>query len=182
MNQVSDRYDRLASAFAAKVAAVPADAWSNQSPCADWDARGVVGHVIETQGMFLGFIGRELGDIPSVQDDPAAAWDAARATVLSCLKDPATAQQEFDGLLGRTTFESAVDRFLSFDLVIHAWDLARAAGLEHRMDPDDVTRVRAMAEEFGDGIRSPMVCGPALDPPPGADAQAELLAYLGRQA
>ena len=138
MTEISDRYGRLASEFAAKVAAVPDDAWENPSPCPEWTARDVVGHVVSTQGMFLGFVGRELGDISSVDDDPLAAWNAARAVVQRDLEDRERATEEFDGLLGRTTFEAAVDRFLSFDLVIHGWDLARAANLDDRIDPDEV--------------------------------------------
>ena len=32
------------------------------------------------------------------------------------------------GFFGETTFESAIDRFANFDLVVHRWDLARATG------------------------------------------------------
>lgn len=181
MTEISERYGRLADGFAAKVAAVPDDAWDNASPCPEWTARDVVGHVVSTQGMFLGFVGRELGDIPSVDEDPLAAWNAARSVLQRDLEDPERATEEFDGLLGRTTFEAAVDRFLSFDLVVHGWDLARAAKLDDRIDPDDVARVREQAESFGDAMRSPQVFGPEVDPPPGADEQARLLAFLGRQ-
>lgn len=63
MSDVSDRYLRLNDAFAAKITAVPADAWDNPTPCKGWNARDIVRHVISTQGMFLGFVGLELGDI-----------------------------------------------------------------------------------------------------------------------
>jgi hypothetical protein len=33
-----------------------------------------------------------------------------------------------------------------------------------------------------EALRAPGVLGPALEPPPGADAQTKLLAYLGRRA
>ncbi len=36
--------------------------WDSPSPCEEWTARDVVGHVVETQGMFLGLVGRELAD------------------------------------------------------------------------------------------------------------------------
>ena len=53
MSEVSERYQRLTDAFAAKVAAVPADKWEAPSPCPDWNARAVVRHVVDTQGLFL---------------------------------------------------------------------------------------------------------------------------------
>jgi uncharacterized protein (TIGR03086 family) len=181
MSEISERYARLSDAFAAKIAAVPRHAWANPSPCADWTARDVVRHVVETQGMFLGFVGRSLGEVPSVDEDPAGAFDAARAVVLADLEDPARAAAEFDGMFGRSTFEAAVDRFLNFDLVVHGWDLARATGLDDTIAPGDVARVREAADTFGEAMRGPRAFGPALDPPPGADAQDELLAFLGRK-
>lgn len=181
MTEISDRYGRLADALAAKIASVRDDRWSSPSPCEGWTARDVVGHLIETQGMFLGFVGAELGDIPSVDDDPAAAWAAARAKTQSRLEDPELATVEFDGFTGRTTYEAAADRFLSFDLVVHGWDLARAAGLDDRIDPDEVATVQAAAEAFGEAMRGPNAFGPEVDPPPGADAQQRLMAFLGRQ-
>jgi len=182
MTETSERYARLSDAFARKVAAVPPDAWDNATPCAEWTARDLVQHMIDTQGMFLGFVGGELGDIPSVHDDPLAAWNAARAVVLRDLEDPARAGAEFDGFFGRSTFEAGVDRFLNFDLVVHGWDLARATGQDEHVDPDDVARVQKAAEAFGDAMRSPKAFGPEVDAPPGADAQTKLLAFLGRRA
>ncbi|MCA1691951.1 MAG: TIGR03086 family protein, partial [Actinobacteria bacterium] len=82
---------------------------------------------------------------------------------------------------GPTTFGAAADRFLCTDLVVHGWDVARTAGLDERMDPADVTRVRRYMEEMGDALRGPQAFGPAIEPPAGADEQAQLLAFLGRQ-
>jgi uncharacterized protein (TIGR03086 family) len=181
MSEVSERYQRLSDAFAAKIAEVPADAWDKPTPCPDWTARDLVQHVVDTQGMFLGFVGKELGGIPSVTDDPARAWDAARAKIQHELDDPKLAAAEFDGFSGRSTFEAAVDKFLCVDQVVHGWDLARTAGLDETIAPGDVARVRVIAESFGDAMRSPQAFGPEVEPPAGADPQAKLLAFLGRQ-
>ena len=124
MSEISEQYQRLSDEFANKIAKVPDDKWSAPSPCPDWTTRDVVQHVVDTQGMFLGFVGKELGSIPSVDDDPAAAWDAARAQTQRALDDPAVAGTEFDGFFGRSRYDEAVNRFLCFDLVVHAWDLS----------------------------------------------------------
>jgi uncharacterized protein (TIGR03086 family) len=184
MSEIADRYRRLGGAFADKIAAVPSDHWETQSPCEDWTARDVVGHVVATQGMFLGFIGKELGDIPSVEDDPGAAWDAARAIVEANLDDPKTATQEFDGLTGRSTFEAAVDRFLNSDLVMHGWDLARATGPDDAMQPEDVKRVYEYIAPMAEmpGMRGPNAFGPEIEVPDDADDQTKLLAFLGRRS
>ena len=182
MSEISDRYRRLAATFTEKVAAVPADRWSSPSPCEGWSAREVVGHVVQTQGMFLGFVGREIGPLPSVDEDPVAAWEAARDVVQADLDDPARASAGFDGVLGPSTFEATVDRFGCMDLVIHGWDLSRAAGLDDRIDPAEVERVRGDAVALGDAIRSPGAFGPAVEPGEGADDQERLLVFLGRRA
>lgn len=179
---VADRYRSLAGAFAETVAAVPVDRWASPSPCREWDARGVVRHLVAVQATFLALVGLELGDLPSVDDDPVAAWAAASAVVQAELDDPQRAAAEFEGYVGRSTLAEAVDRFVCFDLVVHRWDLARAAGLDERMPPAEVARLAVVAEEFGVAIRGHGVCGPALTPPAGADEQTRLLAYLGRQA
>lgn len=182
MTAISERYARLAGDFTATIEAVPSDRWADPSPCPGWTARDVVRHVVSTQGMFLGFIGRELGDIPSVDDDPLAAWKAATAIMQSALEDPAQAQTMHKGAFGERSLEQGADRFLCTDLIVHRWDLGRAAGIDVSLAPADVDAVMKAAEGFGDAMRSPGAFGPALDPPDGADPQTRMLAFLGRQA
>ncbi|QVQ50214.1 TIGR03086 family protein [Spiractinospora alimapuensis] len=182
MSDISERYAQLGAAFADVVAKVPGDRWENQSPCEEWTARDVVRHVVDTQGYFLALVGRSLGEIPSVDDDPVAAWDAARAVVQADLDAPERAGAEFDGFFGRTRFDAAVDMFLNFDLVVHRWDLARATGGDELIVPDEIDLAWERVARFGDNVRRKDVCGEEVTPPEGADAQTRLLAKLGRQA
>lgn len=181
MTEISERYRRLSESFGARIAAVPADQWVNASPCEGWSARDLVRHVVETQGTFLGFIGEDMPELPSVESDPLKAWTTASSEVQERLEDPAKLKAEFQGFSGPSSFEAAVNRFLCFDLVVHTWDLAKATGQAHHMEPEDIERVRAQAEEFGPAMRGPQAFGPELPPPPDADAQQRLLAYLGRR-
>jgi uncharacterized protein (TIGR03086 family) len=181
MSEIADRYRRLSAEFAAKVDAVPADRWDSPSPCEEWTTRGVVRHVVETQGLFLGFVGRELGDIPSVDDDPSGGWKAASAVIQAGLDDPERAGQLYDGFRGPTRWEEGVDGFLSFDLVVHGWDLARAAGLDETIDPDDARLILDRAGKLGDVMRSSGAVGPEVPVPPDADVQTRMLAFLGRK-
>ena len=182
VTEISERYARLADAFAAKIAMVPEARWSAPSPCAQWTALDVVKHVISTQGMFVGFVGREIGELPDPDDDPLAAWNVARSVVQHDLEDPTRANAEFEGFAGKSTFEAAVGRFLCMDLVVHGWDLARAAGLDEEMEPEDIARVSEQATAFGDMLRSPQAFGPEVVAPADADDQVRLLAFLGRHA
>jgi uncharacterized protein (TIGR03086 family) len=181
MSEISERYRRLSDQFAARIRGVPADRWDAPTPCADWTARDLVRHVVDTQGMFLGFVDRKTGPLPDVAEDPAGAWDTARAAVQADLDDPVRAKAEYDGFLGRQTFEFGIDHFLNADLVVHGWDLARATGQDERIDPADVRRVWDATRVYGDAMRSPNAFGPEVQVPDSADEQTKLLAFLGRR-
>src|SRR5581483_3453854 len=179
---VRDRYRKNAAGFTARVAAVPPARWGDPSPCSEWNALDVVRHCIDASGLFLGFVGRTVPAGPAVDDDPLGAWANARDAVQAALDDPAVAQTEYEGFTGKATFEQGIDRFVAPDLVVHTWDLARATGGDERLDPDEVHRAHEAMAGFDDKLlRQPGVFGPAVAPPPGADEQAQLLAFLGRQ-
>src|SRR5262249_20135719 len=157
------RYRKNAAAFTKRVAAVPPDKWEAQSPCDEWKARDVVRHVVNSSGMFLGFIGQEIPPGPSVDDDPLGAWENARDAIQQDLEDPAVAKAEYDGFTGKATFEQGVNRFLAADLVVHSWDLARATGGDEQLDPEEVRTIRASFDEFDPKMfRSPGAFGPEL--------------------
>lgn len=179
MTEIATRYRRLADGFTDRIKSVPSSKWDVPSPCPDWTARQVLEHVTGTQYNVAGYVGKDLPR-PS-GDDPVAAWTAASAGMQALLDDPATAQLEFTGMGGPATVESTVDQFLCFDLVIHGWDIAHATGGDERIDPEEVRRLRAQAETFGDALRMPGGFGPALEQHPGADEQDQLLAFLGRR-
>jgi len=181
MSASAERYRGLAEAFTAKVAAVLPDRWDDPSPCEGWSARDVVQHVADTHAMFLGFVGESVGDAPAVGEAPLAAWSTARDAVQAALDEPDVAAKTFEGFFGETSFEQAIDRFISFDLVVHGWDLARATGLDEHIDPVEVRRLTEQVPSFGDKMRGPGAFGPELEPASGADEQARLLALLGRR-
>lgn len=182
MPEIADRYRRLSGTFADHIGAVPGGRWSSQSPCPEWSARELVGHVVDTQAMFLGFINEEMPSGPNAEADPAAAWAHASDVIQAALDDPARAATTFTGFFGESTFEGAVDRFLNWDLVVHAWDLARATGADEHIDSADAQRVIDGVSGFGDAIRSPQVCGPEVSVPADADLTARMLGLVGRTA
>jgi uncharacterized protein (TIGR03086 family) len=180
---VAGRYRVRADAFERKVQAVGPDQWANPSPCAEWQARDVVRHIVMMHGVMLRPLGRELSVAPSVDEDPLAAFRAARADVETVLHDPALAGAEHDWYTGRLTSAAIVDQVVSADLVWHGWDLARATGQDDTIDPVEVENAGKGVGQFDDSVlRQPGVLGPALDPPADADAQTRLLAFMGRKA
>jgi uncharacterized protein (TIGR03086 family) len=166
-NTIVGRYRAHADAFERTVAAVQPDQWVNQSPCAAWSARDVVGHIVDMHGYMLRPMGHGLSPAPSVQDDPLGAFKAARADVEAVLDDPELAGTECDSPAGRMTFEQQVDQVVSDDLVLHGWDLARATGQDDTMDPEDVERLwsttSAIPADLMEQYRTPGAFGPGVE-------------------
>ncbi|WP_431931362.1 TIGR03086 family metal-binding protein [Nonomuraea jabiensis] len=187
MSEIADRYRTRADIFAGKIAAVAPDRWSDPSPCAEWTARDVVGHIVDMHAAMLSPLGRSLSPAPSVEEDPAAAFASARADVESLLDDPAAAAREVDTPGGRMSVERHIDQVVSADMVLHGWDLARATGQDDTIDPAEIEEmwpaVQRIPEEmripgaFGPGI---VVFGPEVEVPGDAPLQHRVLGLLGR--
>ncbi len=181
MSDAADRYRRLSERFASIVAAVPADRWSSLSPCEDWTALDLVRHVVDSHGLFEGLAGRPM-DLPDVDSDPLGAFRQVSEVVLADLEDPDRASVSWEGHFGRTSFEEGVDRFLSLDLVVHGWDLARATGGDESIPDDELDALEAAIAGYGDAARAPGVFGPVVEVAPGADRRTKVLALAGRAA
>ena len=191
MSEIAERYQRHADDFERRVAAVRPGQWANQSPCAKWDARDVVRHIVDMHGVMLRPLGRALSPAPSVDDDPLAAFRAARADVQAVLDDPRFAAVECNTPTGPMTVEQQIDQVVSDDLVLHGWDLARATGQDDTLDPADVARLWDIATAipadvmkkyrtpgaFGLGVE---VYGPEVVVPADAPLQDRLLGFIGR--
>lgn len=177
---VADRYRRLADRFSTVVDAVPADAWDRSSPCEGWTAEQVLGHVAESQHGFL----ERFELAPPIEGlSTIDQWIAVRDAMQAALDDPAKAGTAYDGMFGRTTFAETTDQFMCADLVVHSWDIARAAGLsEHEELPaDEVALLDERLRPMGDALRSPGAFGPEVPVPDDASPQDRLLGFLGRQ-
>lgn len=177
MTQISDRYRALAAEFTRRVDAVPPDRWDAPSPCEGWSALDVLTHIVDATHTAPTWAG-----LPEFEaaGDPRQAWPEVRDAMVALLENPEAAGTEYDGYFGRTTMEQAVDRFLTVDLLIHSWDIARATGQDETLPADEVRRVHENVLTMGDGLRGEGVCGPAVDVPADAPEQDRLLAFLGR--
>jgi uncharacterized protein (TIGR03086 family) len=68
------------------------------------------------------------------------------------------------------------------DHLIHAWDLARAIGVDERLDAALVVSCATWFETMEDGYRSAGAIAARPPVPGNADAQTVLLARFGRHA
>jgi uncharacterized protein (TIGR03086 family) len=67
------------------------------------------------------------------------------------------------------------------DVVVHTWDLARAAGLDEKLDPDEVHGMLEGMLPMDDMLRQSGQFGPRVEVPDDADEQTRLIAFTGRQ-
>jgi uncharacterized protein (TIGR03086 family) len=181
MNATATSYGTADHALTAVLDALPAGAWGRPSPCDGWTAADVVAHLIGTQRDFLGQRGVDLGPVPDVAADPAAAWREHARRVRAELTDDVAATPH-DGFFGPSTVGETFEKFYVWDMVVHRWDVARAAGLDGTLTDDELDRLERGIEGFGPALYMEGICRDGVEPPAGADRTTRVLARLGRRA
>jgi uncharacterized protein (TIGR03086 family) len=156
--------------------------WAAPSPCEGWSALDVLDHILTTQRALLTERGLTLPPPADLAADPVAAWTAHAATVAGLLDDPAIAGIAYDGHFGPTTLGETVERFYVFDMLVHRWDLARAAGSDTSFTDAELDRIDESAQSFGPVLYMEGICRPAVPAASDADRQTRVLATLGRRA
>jgi uncharacterized protein (TIGR03086 family) len=184
MSENSDKYRKAVAGFSSVIEAVPSDKWDAPSPCDGWTARHVVGHIIGGTGMISQV---QTGEAPAFGDpaevagsDPAGKYAAVRDVALSALT-PENLAKTVQSPMGEMPLDQMISMFMTADVVIHTWDLAKAAGIDVKLDPELVDQVYNQLVPIDAMIRMPNVFGPKVEPPAGADAQTTLICFVGRQ-
>jgi uncharacterized protein (TIGR03086 family) len=172
--------------FARRVASLGEGDWHRPTPCADWDVRALVGHVVDEnrwappllEGRTIADVGDELSGDP-LGDDPMAAWSSSAEAAAAAVARPGaldgTAHLSFGDVPGAEYVMQ-----LTADLLVHAWDLARGTGGDERLDQGVVAAVATWFDAMEAAYRSAGAIGPAVALPEGADEQDRLLARFGR--
>ena len=179
-----DLLTRAAEGFGRRVHAVPDTAWDDDTPDEDWTVRDLLGHLVSEHLWAVPLLdgatvedvdGRFDGDV--LGDDPVTAWDDAIAASLARWADT-----EDDAVVhlssGPTPAGEYAEQML-LDLVVHAWDLARGAGLDERLDPQCVEHVLGYVRPRADQWRRGGIFGDRVDTG-SRDPQDQLLGLVGR--
>ena len=92
---VSDCYIRSLDSTINFVSNVAADAWTNDTPCSDWDVKAVVNHIVyENVWMVALFNGKTIAEVGDefegdlVGDDPAGVYIKTANEVKAILAEP----------------------------------------------------------------------------------------------
>jgi uncharacterized protein (TIGR03086 family) len=181
MTDVHTSYRQVAQGFDAAVRAASPDKWQAQTPCAEWVARDVVAHVVAGhRGVIAEVRGGDSKPL-GADEDPQRAWEEASRAVLEITGDADAMAMEVDGPTGKMPAGKIISQFVTMDVLVHTWDLARAVGADEHLEENAVRDAFEVLKPMDAMIRQPNVFGPKLPPPAGADTQTEFLYFLGRQ-
>jgi uncharacterized protein (TIGR03086 family) len=175
---------RTVEQWTERVAAVGADQWDLPTPCAQWNVRDLVNHVVGEELWTVPLVnGATIDEIGSRFDgdllgaDPTGAARAAAsgaADAADRVSDDTQVQLSFGATdLGEYLYQLAADH------LVHGWDLAVATGGSTGLDPAAVDAVAAWFSEREELYRAGGAIGPRQAST--GDPAADLLAAFGRQ-
>ncbi len=159
--------------------------WDNQSPNTEWTAKQTLGHVIWGMKRMTTAI---RGDAPPAEqaeadvagDRPADTWNNVRDNLLDALDHQGVLTKEIDTPFGDMTVDEALGKFI-IDPLTHAWDIAKATGVDAAIPDDLAEKALDILMAFGDAIRGPGIMESPVDVPQDAPIQDKLIAYSGRK-
>lgn len=179
--------DAASAEFERVVRQLPADSWDRPTP-SEISVRELIEHVVVGNRftvLLLDGVDRDqaramlAGD--QLGDDPAAAVvESARRQAQAFGATPPG--QPVAGPKGSVT-AAAFLRFRLVDLVVHAWDLLRAAQLDETLDPRVVVGLMRLVEPHLDDMLAygAYGSGPSGTLSPDASPQSRLLDWFGRR-
>ncbi len=179
-------YGLAADGFGALVARVRAADWTAPTPCAGWNVRDLVRHVVEENlwaaRLFAGLtLDEAAAQLPAdpLAPDPRSAWTESVDAALTVASDERTPHRTVHLSFGETpAIEYAMQ--LTADHVVHAWDLAVALSLPGAPPTQLVTAVLDWFGPHESAYRAAGAVGPRPDVPTDADDLTRLLAAFGR--
>lgn len=177
----AETFRRIAAGLTDRVDGVGPGGWDAPTPCEGWVARDIVRHLVEWVPWWLGEgTDHSMTVTVSVDDDPAAAWAELRDQVQALL-DGGEAET-FDSPMfgGAMPLGVATERFVTGDVLVHTWDLARATGQDASIDEDMAARMYEGMLPMDAVLRDSGQFGPRVPVPDDADTVTKLIAFTGR--
>jgi uncharacterized protein (TIGR03086 family) len=169
-----DLYDRASSWTLTKVRGA-VDKMNSQTPCDDWDTRGLLNHMLDTQRYFSATARGEDVSPPSttppsfIGENPVPTFEEGRRDLLSAFGEPGVIEKAGPAL------------GIAFaDQLVHGWDLAQGTGQDSTMPAGlPAAAYRLIHGRLTDEQRQGLF-KPAIAVPSNAAPQVKLLAYTGR--
>ena len=108
------------------------------TPCRSWDVRGLVNHVVDEVHQFARVTSggnRQNINGDAIGDDWVGAYRAAAAELLAAWQRPGALDRPHRLPFGEVPATWVVSQQIT-ELVVHAWDIAKATGQSTDLDPE----------------------------------------------
>jgi uncharacterized protein (TIGR03086 family) len=173
------------------IAGVPDERLDGPTPCPDYTLGDLVDHVAGLTLAFTAAAKKDLGDVTAQPPSPDASqldrdW---RTKIPRDLDGLVEAWRDPDAWTGMTKaggidLPGEVAGMVTLDeLVVHAWDVARASGQSYDPDERSLEAVHAFVAEFagpGQEALREGIFGPPVDVPPDAPLLDRVIGLTGR--
>ena len=173
-----ERYEVAVAGFRRRLEPLAPTDFSRPSPCEGWTAGDLIDHTIGAVTLVAGLVGER-----AVNDGVLGyteRYDGATADLRAKVTDPVLGSTIVESPFGTLAIKQLVSSIVVHDLLVHTWDLARATGGDERLDEGLVAHTFAHMTPLDDVLRDHGFAQ-KVDAPVGADAQTELLCFLGRR-
>ena len=187
MSDIIDRLEKSMGQTGRIVKGVSPDQYQQPTPCADWDVRAVVNHVIGAMRMMATAIDKGSVDVEKlftsdlVGSDAPRSYDEASKAAREAFGRPGVLEGTVDLPFGTFPTEFAAG-LLTNDLLAHGWDVAKATDQRVDFDPQLTEACMAFCRQT---FANPEIRGtefaPEVKVPDDAPAIDRLVGYLGRQ-
>lgn len=179
----ANTFRRIAADFTDRVEGVGPEGWEAEAPCEGWVARDIVRHLVEWVTWWVGEgTDHSVMVTADVDDDPAAAWNQLREQLQALLDRPEAETETFDSAMfgGEMPLGVATERFVTADVLVHTWDLAKATGQDASIDAEFAAGMYEGMLPMDDMLRESGHFGPRVEVPDDADPVTKLIAFTGR--
>jgi len=187
--ELLELFQRAQAQFTDRVDAVAPDQWDDEA-LPGWTVGDLVAHLVnealwvppllagEPFELVDGRFPEDTSDL--LGDDPFTGWETAADDALSAFAEDDALIRTVRLSRGPTPATDYIQE-MTADLVVHAWDLARATGGDTDLDLELVTAALVFAERLPeDGV--PGLFDPPLEVSDSAPPLVRLLARFGRKA
>src|SRR5262249_20277900 len=152
-----ERIDRATAFAGEKVSGVQLDDLGSPTPCAEFDVRALLNHMIGGLGMLTTAASGGTAAIPQGDqfgDDPGAAYEERRRALLSAVR--ADGALDRDWIMPFGAMSGALMAQIAFmEHLTHGWDVAKATGQDTTVPPGLVTECLEVVTPMDAMLRMP---------------------------
>lgn len=192
MDDQLDRFRAAQQAFTDRVHAVSDDQWRAGTPDTEWSVADLVAHLVEEHRWAAPLLdGQSMASAAKIVEGSrslpvdggtganlAQEWDEAAVASADAFTADGALERTVELSRGATPVRDYLGE-MTFDLVVHGWDLGTAIGYAQPLPSAVVESVFAQAKQLGDLSASGLFAAP-VEVPDDAPTIDKLVALTGR--